>query len=72
MCLMIAEAIRELYVHVGKGTSEIDDKFIYDDDQEESPIPISFADKLLPDEELWVVLTAVLDFYKKVQSQYDG
>ena len=105
---MLAEAIRELYVHIGNGEDEIEDKFIYEGDGEDSgedgdeaqadqpvapsggetqedgeeaedteepepePTPMWFEDDLRPDEKLWVILTAVLGFYRKVQSQYDG
>lgn len=141
LCDMIAEAIRELYVHVGKGEDDIEEKFIYEnaeeDDpakedggeapaedgngattdpdnaegdpetdtedveqntdpdvpegptnqsksdepaeqndeanaEEDDPVPIAFEDVLRPDEQLWVVLTAALAFFQKVQSQYDG
>ena len=40
--------------------------------EEEDPIPLFFTDQLKPDEELWVIMTAAINFYKKVQSQYDG
>lgn len=117
---LIAEAIRELYVYIGRGDEEIEDKFIYEEpdpepepepdedgqtdadsgddttdtgdhddttdaddeggeeseqDSEEpepDPAPIEFADRLSPDEQLWVILTAALAFFKKTQSQYDG
>ena len=43
-----------------------------EDAEETDPVPLFFQEALKPDEQLYVIMTAELDFYKKVQSQYDG
>lgn len=97
LCRMIAEAIRYLYILVGKGEQDVESRFVYEEatkpaeeettpattddtsettteeeDEETEPVPLFFTDDLKPDEQLYVIMTAELDFYKKVQSQYDG
>lgn len=89
LCRMIAEAIRYLYILVGKGEQDVESRFVYEEatepaeeettdetseeeEEETEPVPLFFTDDLKPDEQLYVIMTAELDFYKKVQSQYDG
>lgn len=96
LCRMIAEAIRYLYILVGKGEQDVESRFVYEEASEQTeedpeqttdessettteeegeetePVPLFFTDDLKPDEQLYVIMTAELDFYKKVQSQYDG
>jgi hypothetical protein len=49
-----------------------------DEEEEEDPdidldlAPLYFEDDLKTDEKKWVILTAAIDFFRKVQSQYDG
>ena len=64
----IAEAIRDLYIHIGRGEEEIESKFIYDEDN----VAEQFADDLKPDEQKWVILTAMISFFKLVQTNYNG
>lgn len=59
----IAEAIEHLYVMTGRGTSITDDMFVRDND-----LVISFAENLPADEKDYVIVTAQIDFFTKVQS----
>lgn len=47
----IEEAIRELYVHIGRGDEDIDSLFTYND----ADVPESFEDDLDERMKLWVV-----------------
>lgn len=61
---MIAEGIRELYVMTGRALEFSEDKFEVDD----GGLYVSFADDIALDEVSYVLTTAEMMFYKKVQS----
>lgn len=64
---LIADAIRSLYVVIGKAMLFDESMFTLDEYQ----TPEYFADDLKLDESEWVLLTAQIEFYKKVQSSFD-
>ena len=66
LTIMIADAIRHLYVMTGRAMTFDEDKFTKEDEEY-----VSFADDLPLDEREYVILCAELGFYKKVQSSVD-
>ena len=66
LTVMIADAIRHLYVMTGRALTFDESKFVY-----EEGTYVSFADDLPLDEREYVILSAEIDFYKKVQTSVD-
>lgn len=60
---IIADAIRDLYVMTGRALQFSELLFVKDDD-----LYLSLADDLLLDEQEYVLVTAELKFYQKVQT----
>lgn len=59
----IVEAIRYLYVLTGRALQYSDDLFLKQDD-----LICSFSPTLAEDEKEYVLLTALIEFYRKVQT----
>ena len=62
----IADGIRHLYTMTGRALQFSEEKFVLDD-----KIYMSFADDLPLDEQEYVILSAQIDFLRKVQTTVD-
>lgn len=67
LCFYIAEAIKHLYVMTGRAGECNESMFIVEDD-----LYTQFAKPLELDEERYVLVTAEIDFFKKVQTDVSG
>lgn len=68
MVEMIEDAIRHLYVVTGRALMFSEDFFVTETDPESGAETVMFAEDLPVDEEEYVIVTAQLGFYQKVQS----
>lgn len=66
MTIIIADAIRYLYVITGRALRFDEDMFEKDGD-----LYITFSDTLPLDEQEYVLVTAEIQFYRKVQASVD-
>lgn len=60
----IIRGIRTLYIQIGEAAAYSDDLLILDENDK----PVSFARAFILDEEEYILVSAMIDFYSKVQS----